>query len=318
MGITMKQNESKILIFGGTGYIGSHMVKASIKLGHPTYVFTRPDSDKKVLLDEFQSMGAIIIKGRLDEHDKLVEALREVDVVISALAYPQVLDQLNILEAIKIAGNIKRFLPSDFGVEEDRVSALPPFEAFLDKKRRIRRAIEEAKIPYSFISANCYGSYFINYLLNPSHSNKQDITVYGSGEAKAVLNYEQDIGIYTIKVATDPRTRNRIVVFRPPGNAVSQLELISLWEKKTGKIFKKTHISEEEIVTLSQTLPDPQNIPVSILHSVFVKGATADFEIGGDDVEASSLYPDLKFSTVDEQLDVFLKNPPKPASAAFE
>ena len=65
-------------------------------------------------------------------------------------------------------------------------------------------------------------------------------------------------------------------------------------------------------------LPDPQNIPVSILHSVFVKGATADFEIGGDDVEASLLYPDLKFTTVDEMLDVFLKNPPKPAMAAFE
>lgn len=43
----------------------------------------------------------------MDEHDKLVEALREVDVVISALAYPQVLDQLKILEAIKISGNIK-------------------------------------------------------------------------------------------------------------------------------------------------------------------------------------------------------------------
>ena len=43
----------------------------------------------------------------MEEQDKLVESLREVDVVISALAYPQVLDQLKILEAIKIAGNIK-------------------------------------------------------------------------------------------------------------------------------------------------------------------------------------------------------------------
>ncbi|XP_057793593.1 eugenol synthase 1-like [Salvia miltiorrhiza] len=313
----MKQNESRILIFGGTGYIGSYMVKASIKLGHPTYVFTRPDSNKTDILTEFQSMGAIIVKGRVDEHDKLVAAVREVDVVISALAYPQVLDQLKILEAIKIAGNIKRFLPSDFGLEEDRVSALPPFEAFLNKKRRIRRAIEEAKIPYTFVSANCFGAYFINYLLHPSHPNKQDITVYGSGEAKAVLIYEEDIGIYTIKVATDPRTCNRVVVYRPPANVVSQLDLISLWEKKTGRFLNKTHITEQEIVTLSQSLPDPENIPVSILHSVFVKGATADFEIGDDLVEASPLYPELKFSTVDQLIDIFLKNPIKPASAAF-
>lgn len=61
---------------------------------------------------------------------------------------------------------------------------LPPFEAFLDKKRKIRRAIEEARIPYTFVSANCFGAYFINYLLHPSNPDNEDITVYGSGEAK--------------------------------------------------------------------------------------------------------------------------------------
>lgn len=45
----------------------------------------------------------------LDEHEKLVSVIKEVDVVISAVAYPQILDQLKILEAIKAAGNIKVF-----------------------------------------------------------------------------------------------------------------------------------------------------------------------------------------------------------------
>ncbi|KAL7118185.1 hypothetical protein ACP275_03G119900 [Erythranthe tilingii] len=313
----MEKNESKILIFGGTGYIGSYMVKASIKLGHPTYVFSRPNSNNTEILDQLQSMGAIVVQGLLDDHEKLVSILKEVDVVISVLPYPQVLDQLKIVDAIKAAGNIKRFLPSDFGVEEDRVSPLPPFEAFLEKKRKIRRAIEAANIPYTFVSANCFGAYFVNYLLRPFDHN-QEITVYGTGEAKAVLNYEEDIGIFTIKVATDPRAENRVVIYRPPGNVITQLELISLWEKKTGKTFKRVHVPEEEIVTLSQTLPDPQNIPVSILHSVFVKGATTDFDLGEDDVEASSLYPDLKWATMDELLDIFLQNPPKSANAAFE
>lgn len=67
------------------------------------------------------------------------------------------------------------------------------------------------------------------------------------------MNYEEDIGIYTIKVATDPRTRNRVVIFRPSTNIISQLELISLWENKTGKTFNKIHVSEEQIVTLSQS-----------------------------------------------------------------
>ena len=48
-----------------------------------------------------------MLQGDLDEQEKIVSVLRQVDVVISAVAYPQVLDQLKIIEAIKVAGNIK-------------------------------------------------------------------------------------------------------------------------------------------------------------------------------------------------------------------
>ncbi|KDP37999.1 hypothetical protein JCGZ_04642 [Jatropha curcas] len=167
------------------------MVKASVSLGHKTYVYTRPITSqsppsKLQIHSHFQSMGVTIVPGELDQHDKIVALLKQVDVVISALAYPQVLDQLKIVDAIKVAGKIKRFFPSDFGIEEDRVSPLPPFEAFLEKKREIRRATEVAGIPYTFVSANCFGAYFVNYLLRP-YEHRMDISVYGSGEAEAVL-----------------------------------------------------------------------------------------------------------------------------------
>jgi len=71
-------------------------------------------------------------------------------------------------------------------VEEDRVTPLPPFEAFLDKKRKIRRAAEAAGIPYTFVSANCCASYFLSHLLHP-HEKGDDIAVYGSGEAKGTI-----------------------------------------------------------------------------------------------------------------------------------
>ncbi|KAK6240560.1 hypothetical protein SCA6_005949 [Theobroma cacao] len=293
---------SKILIFGGTGYIGKYMVKASIKYGHQTFVYTRPitpqsNPDKVNLHKEFESIG-----GELDEHDKIVDAVRRVDVVISALPFPQVPDQ--------------RFLPSEFGVEEDRVTTLPPFEACLDKKRKIRRVVEAAGIPYTYVSANCFAAYFVNYLLRP-HEEHEDVVVYGSGKAKALLNYEEDVAEYTFKVANDPRTCNRIVIYQMPKNIVSQLELIALWEKKTGRSFKRIHVHEEELVKLSETLPFPDNIPVSILHSLFVKGDLLNYELGENDLEASSLYPDHEYTTIDQLLDVFLVDPPKPAFAAF-
>ena len=69
----------------------------------------------------------------------------------------------------------------------------------------------------------------------------------------AVLNYEEDVAAYTVKAATDPRVANRVIVYRPPGNIVSQLDLISSWEKKTGCTLKKINMPEEEIVKLSES-----------------------------------------------------------------
>ncbi|CAL5201154.1 unnamed protein product [Lathyrus oleraceus] len=317
----MEGKKNKILVFGGTGYIGKYMVKASISLGYPTFVYTRPintktPSSKIQLCDEFNSLGVTLVEGEL-EHDRILKVIKQVDIVICTFPYPLVMEQLKIIDAIKVAGNIKRFLPSDFGVEEDKVHPLPPFQVFLDKKIKIRREIEAARIPYTFVSANCFGAYFVNFLLRPYESNK-DIVVYGNGETKAILNYEEDVAIYTIKVANDPRAHNRIVVYRPSKNIITQNELILLWKNKTDQNFNKVFVPEEDIIKLSQNLPPPEDIPVSILHSIFVKGDLMNFELGEDDLEASKLYPDYNYTSIDKLLDKFLVDPPPPASASFQ
>ena len=46
-------------------------------------------------------------QGELDEHQKLVKVLRQVDTVIVTLGVPQYMEQLKIIEAMKEAGNIK-------------------------------------------------------------------------------------------------------------------------------------------------------------------------------------------------------------------
>lgn len=68
----------------------------------------------------------------------------------------------------------------------------------------------------------------------------------------AVLNYEEDVAAYTVKAATDPQVANRVIIYRPPGNIVSQLDLISSWEKKTGRSHKRVHVPQEEIVKLTE------------------------------------------------------------------
>lgn len=44
---------------------------------------------------------------------------------------------------------VQRFVPSEFGNEADRSSGLPPFQAIIENKRKIRRATEAAGIAYT-------------------------------------------------------------------------------------------------------------------------------------------------------------------------
>lgn len=103
--------KSKILIIGGTGYIGKFMVEASTKLGHPTFVLVRErkisDPEKSKLIESFKGSVVTILYGDIYDHESLLRAIKQVDIVISTLGTQQLADQVRITEAIKEAGNVK-------------------------------------------------------------------------------------------------------------------------------------------------------------------------------------------------------------------
>ena len=134
--------KSKILIIGGTGNIGKYLVEASAKAGHPTFALVREstisDPKRAAIIESFKSLGVIFLhvccyfflrclnsvsiffqeiietdmyvwteQGDLHNHQQLVNAIKQVDIVISAVGGDLVAHQVKIIEAIKEAGNIK-------------------------------------------------------------------------------------------------------------------------------------------------------------------------------------------------------------------
>lgn len=64
----------------------------------------------RCLLDKVALISCFLImfsQGDLYDHDSLVKAIKDVDVVISAVGFGQLADQTKIIAAIKEAGNIK-------------------------------------------------------------------------------------------------------------------------------------------------------------------------------------------------------------------
>ncbi|KAG6541495.1 hypothetical protein Mapa_017092 [Marchantia paleacea] len=119
--------------------------------------------------------------GDFDDYQNLVSAFRQVDVLISSITGTSLIDQLKLLPAIKEAGTIKRFIPSEFGNDVDSLEIdFEVMEGIFGVKRKVRREIEKS----------------------------------------AVLNDEDDIATFTLKAADDQRAQNKVLLMRPKENYV--------------------------------------------------------------------------------------------------
>ncbi|KAL0325806.1 UNVERIFIED_CONTAM: Isoflavone reductase-like protein [Sesamum radiatum] len=320
--------KSKILIIGGTGYIGKFIVEASAQSGHPTFALLREstvsDPAKAKLVEGFKNSGVTILIGDLNDRESLVNAIKQVDVVISAVGQMQLADQVNIIAAIKEAGmlshhlrpniarlesTIDRFLPSEFGNDVDRARAVEPAKSAWAVKVGIRRAIEAEGIPYTYVSSNYFAGYSLTTLMQPGlpPPPRDKVTILGDGNAKGVFNDERDIATYTIRAVDDPRTLNKTLYVRPTKNTYSFNEIVALWEKLIGKTLQKSFVPEHQLLKQIAESPMPINIILAINHSVLVNGDQTYFEIDPSfGVEASELYPDVKYTTVEDYLLQFV------------
>ncbi|XP_037483337.1 isoflavone reductase homolog [Triticum dicoccoides] len=311
--------KSRVLVVGGTGYIGRRIVKASLAQGHETYVLMRPeiglDVEKLQLLLSFKAQGVRLMEASLDDHRGLVAAVKQVDVVVSAMPGVhfrghRLLLQLKLVEAIKEAGNVKRFLPSEFGMDPARMGhALEPGRITFDEKMEIIRAIEEANIPHTYISANCFAAYFganlgqMHTLLPP----KEKVYVYGDGNIKGIFLDEKDVATYTIKSIDDPRALNKTIYLRPTENILSQNELIAKWENLSGKVLQKIPIQSDEFLASMIGTDLTNQVGVGHFYHIFYEGCLTNFDIkDNEEEEASLLYPDVQYTRMDEYMKRYL------------
>ncbi|KAK4389144.1 Bifunctional pinoresinol-lariciresinol reductase [Sesamum angolense] len=234
--------KSKVLIIGGTGYLGKRLVKASLGQCHQTYVLSRPevglDIDKVEMLVSFKMLGAHLVPGSFTDYASLVQAVKLVDVVVCAISgvhmrSHSILLQLTLVQAIKEAGNVKRFLPSEFGTDPARSA----------------KATEPGKV--TFETKWCLVKSFL------------------------------------------PQTR------------WSYMEMATLkvnmgeadWEGAP----QNYHLQARFLASM-KSLDYAQQVGLCHYHDVLYEGCLTNFAIGEDGEEASSLYPEVKYTTVEEFL----------------
>ncbi|XP_062022756.1 probable pinoresinol-lariciresinol reductase 3 [Rosa rugosa] len=309
----MEKKKSRVLIIGATGNLGHHLANASLHFSHPTFALVRPDTfsdpHKSQNLRALSDAGVTLLQGSLEDEESLVEAVKQVDVVICAVQAKQVLHQKHLIQVIKNAGSIKRFIPSEFGLDPDKTQISGMDYNFYSNKAEIRRLVEAQGIPYTFVSCNFYTSYLLPSLVQPGLKvpPRDKVTIFGDGNTKGVFVKEIDVAAFTIRTLDDPRTLNKVLYFRPPGNVYSLNELVELWESKIGKKLEKVFVSEEELLKKIKETSYPDNMALIFIYSAFIKGDQTYFDIeSADSADATKLYPELNYTTISQYLDTLL------------
>lgn len=304
----------RTLIVGSTGFIGRFVTEACLDFGRSTYILVRRGAapPKAAVAKSLQDKGATIIYGTINDREFLEKILKdyEIEVVISAVGGDGILDQLNLIEAIKNVGTVKRFLPSEFGHDIDRADPVEPGLTMYMQKREIRRSIERAGIPYTYICCNSIAAW-------PYHDNTHPADVlppldrfqiYGDGSVKAYFVAGSDIGKFTIKSMDDDRTINKSVHFRPSCNLLNINEMASLWEEKIGRTLPRVTVSEDDLLQRAKEMIIPQSIVASFTHDIFIRGCQINFSMDKpSDLDVSDLYPEECFRTLDECFNDFAK-----------
>ncbi|KAK4784607.1 hypothetical protein SAY86_018975 [Trapa natans] len=310
-------SKGRLLVIGATGFIGRFVAEASTESGRPTYVLVRPGScfspTKADAIKSLKEKGAIVVEGLMNDTDLMEKILKEhkIEIVISVVGGKAIMDQIALVEAIRAVGTVKRFLPSEFGHDIDRAGPVEPGLQMYIEKRKIRRMIEEYRVPYTYICCNSVASWPYYDNTHPSEvlPPLDQFQIYGDGSVKA----GSDIGKFTVKVADDVRTLNTSVHFRPACNLYNMNELATLWEKKIGRTLPRVTISEGDLLDIAAENDIPRSIVASFTHDIFIKGCQTNFMIDGpNDVEVGDLYPEETFRTLDECFDDFAVMMKKP------
>ncbi|MHA1930515.1 MAG: SDR family oxidoreductase [Candidatus Thorarchaeota archaeon] len=104
----------KVIVLGGTGLLGSHLVPLLLDRGHEVTVLTRSESK----LSELESQGINVVIGNLLHPDDFIDSLSEQDVVVN-IAMPFHFGRLSSKKFHKMSRDTTTFVTSALAIGEE-------------------------------------------------------------------------------------------------------------------------------------------------------------------------------------------------------
>ncbi|KAF4874048.1 Eugenol synthase 1 [Colletotrichum siamense] len=170
---------NRIAVYGHRGWGSSRIVKALIASGAPVRVLTRPGSDVSSLPDDVEKVEVDV-----NDEERLVSALKDIDIVISLVGHEGVQRQHGFVKAIPKT-NVKLFSPSDLAARYDEQGMRI---AVNKNKDEVERAAKAAGIPTTVVLVGNFAEFALNTLgMGVDIPGNRLINSANSAEAKVNL-----------------------------------------------------------------------------------------------------------------------------------
>lgn len=268
------------LVVGATGLLGSEICRRLTAAGKPVRALVRATSDP-AKVDTLKGYGAEIVVGDVRDPDSLKRACQGATAVIStASSMPfsyqpgendvQTVDRegmMNLVEAAEAAG-VGHFVYTSFTMDND----FPLRNA----KRAVEQRLQDSGLTYTLLRP----SYFMEVWLNPAtgfdyaHAKAR---IYGSGQNPLSLISFPDVAQFAAATLDNPAARNATLEIGGP-RALSQLQMVQIFEEASGRTFEVEHVPEEALAEQQKASTDLMEQSFAGLMQWYARGDPVDME----------------------------------------
>lgn len=228
---------NSVAVVGGTGTLGKPIVQELVAQGFRVTVLSR--SEKQVELPNIEVKAV-----DYSSFDSLKAALAGQDAVVSTIASPAVgTTQQTVLDAAYASG-VKRFIPSEFGINTRKLQGLKIAQILGGKIKLVDDLQKKAQENKGFTWTGVSNGLFFHYLGFDAKAKKA--TIYDFGNEPFQTSSLELISKAVASILKHPQdTANKylsIASFQPSLN-----EILQIVEDETGVKWTIEHIDTKEL-----------------------------------------------------------------------
>ncbi|KAK1752979.1 hypothetical protein QBC47DRAFT_415712 [Echria macrotheca] len=234
-----------VAVLGGSGNLGPAIVKELIAAGFTVTALTREGSTST-----FPEIDGLTVK-KVDytSFDSLRDAFTGQDAVVSVVATAAIGVQ-NVAIDAAVAAGVKRFIPSEFGVNTRKTQGLPIGKILAGKVSVVDYLDEKAKQNEGFSWTGLSTGLFFDWGLKVGsigvNVKDKTATIVDSGNEKFQTSNLAHIGRAVAGILKHPdETANKYLAtasFNP-----SQNEIVGIVEELTGEKYNVTRLKSEDL-----------------------------------------------------------------------